>query len=156
MTLDRGKIAVLSMLALAVAAAAFAWAWNARRGARCLAFYGSEAAALIRTAPLVEILEIDPAASGVAVTRRIDISRAPGLLNARAALLDDASFDWNSPPAATAAGSTRLVRFAAGQREVLLALHPDKRALEVVPDGKLATLDPKTSAGWKQFLERYP
>jgi hypothetical protein len=155
MTLDRGKIAVLSMLALAVAAASFAWGWNVRRGARCMAFFGSEAAALIRTAPTVEILEIDPTKSGLAISRRIDISRAPGLLNARAALLDDASFDWNAPPAATT-NVSRVVRFAAGERDVLLRFDHGQRALEVVPEGEIATLDPKTSAGWKQFLERYP
>jgi len=155
MMLDRGKIAVLSMFALAIVAAAFAWWWNFRRSERCLAFYGSEAAALIRTAPLVEILEIDPA-DGKAIVKRIDISQAPGLLNARAALLDDASFDWNAPPAATTATVTRMVRFAAGEREVLLRFAAGQQALEVIPQGKIATLDPKTSSGWKQFLERYP
>ena len=153
--LDRGKLAVLAMFALAVVAATFAWWWNYRRGERCLAFYGSEAATLIRTAQTVEIVELDPAAGDLAISRRIDISRAPGLLNARAALLDDASFDWSAPPPEPASG-TRLVRFAEGDREVLLRLDSARRSLEIVPAGKSAVLDQKTSDGWRQFLERYP
>ncbi len=150
--LDRGKLAVLAMLGLAVAAAAFAWIWNYRRGERCLAFYGSEAAALIRTAKTVEILELDPL-SPADVTRRIDISKAPGLLNARTALLDDASFDWDAPPAGS--GQTgRLVRFAEGGREVLLRIDGGQRSLEIVSTGKAATLDAKTSSGWEKFLRR--
>ena len=157
MKLDRGKIAVLAMLALAVAAAAFAWWWNYRRGERCLALYGSEAAALVRTAPSVEILEVEPAAGpDFVVTRKIDITGAPGLLNARAALLDDASFDWDAPPPPPAAGETRLVRFAAGPRQTLLRFSSRQRSLEILPGGKSVVLDQKTSDGWRQFLERYP
>jgi len=151
--LDRGKLAVLAMLGLALAAAAFAWFWNYRRGERCLAFYGSEAAALIRTAKTVELLEVDPQ-SPAEVLRRIDISHAPGLLNARTALLDDASFVWNSsPPASSQSG--RLVRFADGSREVLLRLDHSQRSLEIVSTGKAATLDEKTSSGWDAFLRRF-
>ena len=153
--LDRGKVAVLSMVASAALAATFAWWWNFRRGERCLAFYGSEAATLIRTAKVVEIVEVDPAAADLAITRRTDISRAAGLLNARAALLDDASFDWSAPPPPAASGVSRLVRFADGDREVLLRFESSQRSLEVLPAGKSAVLDQKTSDGWRQFLERY-
>jgi len=154
---DRGKLAVLSMFALAIGAAAFAWWWNYRRGERCLAFYGSEAAALIRTAPTVEILELDPASTAEepTVARRIDISRAPGLLNARAALLDDASFVWGGKPQPASAKATHLVRFATADRELRLHFDSDHQSLEILPTGKSAVLDAKTSAGWKQFLERH-
>src|SRR5262245_3348969 len=155
--LDRGKLAVLSMFALAVVAATFAWWWNYRRGERCLEFYGSEAATLIRTAKVVEIIEVDPAARAT-IMRRIDISRAPGVLNARAALLDDASFEWSStpPPAPSAPqGRLRLVRFAEGDREVLLRFDGARRSLEILPVAKAAVLDQKTSDGWRQFLERF-
>jgi hypothetical protein len=156
MKLDRGKLAVLSMFALAIGAAAFAWWWNYRRGERCLAFYGSQAAALIRTAPTVEILELDPASGdSLAVSRRIDISRAPGLLNARTALLDDASFVWSAEPKASDRKPTRLLRFARGDREVRLRIDSVNQSLEIIPGGKTAALDAKTSAGWRQFLERY-
>jgi hypothetical protein len=152
--LDRGKIAVLSMFALAIGAAAFGWWWNFRRGERCLAFYGGQAATLIRTAPTVEILEVET--TDVRVTKRIDISKAPGLLNARAALLDDASFEWNAAPPASFNPSPRLLRFSNAGDEVLLRFDTEERWLEVLPDGKGAKLDPKTASGWKQFLERYP
>jgi len=154
MHLDRGKIAVLSMFALAIGAATFAWFWNYRRGERCLAFYGSEAATLIRTAPRVEILEVDPADS-LTIARRIDISHAPGLLNARAALLDDASFQWNVQPRPSTTKPTRLLCFANSDREVRLRLNREDQSLEILLDGNSAVLDAKTSAGWQQFLDRY-
>src|SRR5262245_46257806 len=101
--LDRGKLAVLTMFALALAAAAFAWWWNYSRGQRALGFYGPRAANLVRTAPKVELLVLgtgdsDPVESlpeSGPVARIIDISRAPGLVHARTALLDDASYDWD-------------------------------------------------------------
>ena len=49
-------LTVAGMLGTAVVLAAFAWWWNYNRGRAALAFYGPEAAHLIRTAPTVEIL----------------------------------------------------------------------------------------------------
>ena len=93
--LDRGKLAVLTMFAVALAAATFAWWWNYNRGKRALEFYGPQAAQLIRTAPQVEILFVGPprpadagsaavdlVPGGRIVVRKIDISKAPGLIHA--------------------------------------------------------------------------
>src|SRR2546423_4255155 len=81
-----GQVAVLTMITVAVMAAGFSWWWNYNRGRKSLEFYGSEAATLIRTAPQVEILRAEPETN-------IDISHAPGLINARASLLSDASYE---------------------------------------------------------------
>lgn len=154
MKLDRGKIAVLSMFALAILAATFALWFRIRGSERCLNFYGSEAAALIRTAPTVEILEVDPPGDGT-IVRRIDISHAPGLINARTALLDDASFLWSAPPPPAATTAPRQIRFASGEHEVRVRFDSQQHSLEVLPSGKTAVLDEKTSTGWQQFLSRY-
>jgi len=53
-----GKLAVLAMIAVALLAATFAWWWNFNRGRKTLAFFGPQAARLIRTAPKVEILVV--------------------------------------------------------------------------------------------------
>lgn len=153
--LDRGKIAVLSMFAVAVLAATFAVWFRIRGSERCLGLYGSQAAALIRTAPTVEILEVDPPGSDT-IVRRIDISQAPGLINARTALVDDASFVWSAAAPPAVAGATRHVRFATAKSEVRLRFDPEHNSLEVLPGGKTAVLDQKTSDGWRQFLARYP
>src|SRR5947209_3286208 len=84
-----GSGAVADMVLVAVAASTFAWWWNYNRGKQALDFYGSEGSVLIRTAPVVEYWQPSPAAP-------IDISQAPGLINARASLLSDASYDWSA------------------------------------------------------------
>lgn len=151
MSLDRGKLAVLTMFGVAALMAAFGWWWNYSRGQRCLVFYGSEAAALIRTAPKVEI--ITSAQSGEKGV--IDISKAPGLLNARTSLLDDASFRWAVPPATGATNNQQRLRFARGDREVTLLLDFENRTITVEKDGRAATLDEKTSHGWQRFIGRH-
>jgi hypothetical protein len=151
MLLHRGKLAVLTMLGVAVLMAAFAWWWNYSRGQRCLAFYGSQSAALIRTAPKVEIVKSSQAGEASV----IDISQAPGLLNARTSLLDDASFQWTVPPAAGAASDRQRVRFARGDREVTLLLDFGTRTITVESGGRAATLDEKTASGWQRFIGRH-
>jgi hypothetical protein len=149
--LDRGKTAVLTMFGVAVLMAGFGWWWNYSRGQRCLAFYGSEAAALIRMAPKVEIIT----SSLGGETDVIDISSTPGLLNARTSLLDDASFRWAIPPATGATSDRQRVRFARGDREVTLLLDFENRTITVEKDGRAATLDEKTSRGWQRFIGRH-
>jgi hypothetical protein len=94
-----GKIAVLAIIAIALVAASFAWWWNFNRGRKVMAFFGPRAAHLIRTAPKVEILVIGGPESAAgpgstddkiklnnftySVFKRIDISKASGLIHAR-------------------------------------------------------------------------
>jgi hypothetical protein len=166
--LGRGKLAVLAMLALAALAAAFAWWWNYNRGREALEFYGPEAAHLIRAAPTVEILIvagpearhspiglIPRAGSPLRVYRSIDISRAPGLLHARGSLLDDASYRLEAGKIAPPSSSfTEVVRFADGNKELLLAItYPDGSVLDI-SRGKSMQLVKKTAEGWRSFLKR--
>jgi hypothetical protein len=149
--------------------AAFAWSWNFEQSQRCLDLYGGQAARLIRTAPIVELLEItsqapeEEAASetieiaGVPmrITRRIDLSNTPGLLNARTALIDDASYDWTDQPAQSSAPGRALVRFADTNGEVLLYFNFANHRLMVLPEGRSARLVPKAASGWHAFLQRH-
>jgi hypothetical protein len=152
------------MIALALVAAAFAWWWNVNRGRNALDFYGAEAATLIRSAPTVEIFvrptPADRGASGSdapqasSSTRQIDISRAPGLLNARASLLDDASYVWDRPPPAASPGPYVLIRFVDKGKQVMLRLEFDSRSLSLVPEGRQTMLVEKTAEGWRSFVSR--
>jgi hypothetical protein len=164
-----GKLAVLAMIAVALVAATFAWWWNFNRGRQTLAFFGPQAARLIRTAPKVEILVVgelesvggsDGAAEKVRigsglfpVYRRVDISKAPGLIHARASLLTDSSYTGQTT--LTAWGDFQeIVRFADGAGEVYLAFDESKQTLHDVSSRKSMKLIPKTADGWRQFIER--
>lgn len=154
-----GKLVVVGMLLVAVLAGAFAWWWNYDRGRRAMAFYGPDAAKLIRTAPVVELLTVE---SGVTAPqsldgrgrgRTIDVSRAAGLVHARASLLDDASYDWDAP-ASQGSSDPMLVRFTNGNDEALVYLYLDERTVVASPSGRSALLVRKTADGWRQFIER--
>src|SRR4051812_5240255 len=90
----RGKIAIVVMLGLAIAAAGFAWWQNYQRSVRARAFWG-EKATTIRFAQKVEAFRVLDRDNRQDVT---DISTAPGLLNARTALMSDDGFDWSVEP----------------------------------------------------------
>jgi hypothetical protein len=138
-----GKFAVLSMIAVALLAASFAWWWNFNRGRQAMELYGPEAATLIRTAPKVELLT----GGGV-----IEISKAPGLLNARASLLSDASYRWHE--SANGGHPDAAVRFSDGQRFVVVEFDFDAEMATASSTGKSAKLMKKTADGWRQFIER--
>lgn len=139
-----GKLAVLAIFALALAMASFAWWWNYSHAQRTLEFYGAEAATLIRTAPKVELLT---------ATGEIDISKAPGLINARTSLLADASYQWNEPTTA-AIEPTTSVRFSNGGKTAVVAFDFQSQAVRNLATGKTATLIKKTAEGWRSFVSR--
>jgi hypothetical protein len=143
---SRGKLAVLTILLVAALLAGGGWWWNWQRGRRCLELYGSEAAYLIRTAPKVEILADE---SG----RAIDISRANGLVHARTALLDDASYAWDESPAGQS-DELHAVRFSRGNVFVTLEFSAKTNSVFIRESGRGAALDQKTADGWRAFIER--
>ena len=164
-----GKLAVLAMISVALVAASFAWWWNFNRGRKTLAFFGPQSARLIRTAPTVEILIIGGPESGggpdstddkvqiggwlFPVYRRIDISKAPGLIHARASLLTDSSYTGETTLTASD-DFQKIVRFSDDDGEVCLAFDETNQTLHDVSSRKAMTLIRKTADGWRQFIER--
>lgn len=141
-----GQFAVFAMLALAVVAAVFSWWWNYNRGRKALEFYGPQAATLIRTAPKVEIILPDE-------ERTIDISHAPGLLNARASLLSDASYDW-SIKTEEPSPNQPAIRFSNGDQSVIILFNFPAKGISVSPGRRIVKLKTKTVTGWKSYIER--
>jgi hypothetical protein len=157
------------MLALALAAAAFAWWWNVQSKHRSLAFFGPEAARLIGKAATVELVTVEPIDSAppgesgerisigdqtFAPLSRHDVSQAQGLIHARTALLDDASYDWQAPPAEDSPELV-IVRFADAGHQTLITLDCPHRQLIRCDTGAKVRLNPKISAGWQQFIARH-
>jgi hypothetical protein len=169
--LDRGKLAVLTMFAVALAAATFAWWWNYSRGQKCLAFYGADAALLVRTAKDVELIELAPDSvkpEDVAVDRLVvgdrtylfhritTISQAKGLIHARASIVDDASFRWNASPGDCAGEVLYAIRFTNDDTSARATLAFDfaSKRLWHVETRRSAELIPKVAQGWESFLKR--
>jgi hypothetical protein len=108
-----GKLVIIAIAALALAAAGASWWFRYAATHQAAEFYGDHVL-LIRDAPVVELLRIEPSSPGGFVegalrsetldrfldapTNRRDISTTPGLTHLRAALLDDRSYNWPSRP----------------------------------------------------------
>jgi hypothetical protein len=181
-----GKIVVIGVFVVALLAASFALWWNINRARRSLEFWGKDAVKLIQHGKAVELLELQPAATPAAenpagelryqdrplvVKRRLDLSQARGLVHARHALTDDASFVWDdavsgsqpatwdyairfsASPAATSADASSPGDSSAGE-EVLLLLDLENRRLANVHGRREVTVIPKISEGWQIFLAK--
>src|SRR5687768_13242365 len=98
------------MLGIAAALAGFGLWWNVSSGKRTLDFWGREAGArIIDPDATVELLWLQPAADSArqerlviggrsfAAVKAADVTGARGLVHARHSLLEDASFDWETP-----------------------------------------------------------
>ena len=176
-----GKWVVLTIFFLAVAMAAFAVWWNYERGRRSLALWGKDGALLIRGAKKVELLRLardspahdkPPEAGKIETaetsererltcggeTYRVmetkDVSQAQGLIHARSAFLDDASFDWTRAPAARAEYGW-AVRFSEGTATATILLDVEHRQALLAESGRAAIVVPKITSGWKTFSDRH-
>ncbi len=110
----RGPAVVLLIFGLALAAAGFAWWYRQSLGQRVVDHWGGQAGMRIRYAPSVELLRVrdEPSNLGAPLATQgdppqylenpRDVSRAKGIQNARQALVEDASYDWNVRNQATA------------------------------------------------------
>lgn len=145
-TTKPGQFAVFAILALAILAAGFAWWWNFNRGKRALELYGPKGAVLVRTAPVVEFLQSPP-------VEPIDISHAPGLINARASLLSDASYDWSASDVRQES-PLFSVRFRRGEKDVVVTFDFENRTIHASTTQQTAKLNQKTANGWQSYLAR--
>lgn len=141
-----GTRAVVVMFTVAVLMTAFAWWWNYHRGKQALDFYGPEGALLIRTAPVVEFLQPSP-------EEAIDISTAAGLINARASLLSDASYDWTVSDVRQES-PLFSVRFCRGDQAVVVTFDFENRTVHASTTDRTARLVKKTADGWQNYLAR--
>lgn len=102
-----GARLVVVLLSLGVTAGVVGILYQREQTRRCLAFYGSEAARMVASAPVVELVTLVPGPEpGLLLTLdSSDVSQAPGLVHLRRGLVEDANFRWE-PPAS--AGEGRL------------------------------------------------
>lgn len=152
-----GAWLVAGMLALGVALAAFALVWQWGQTRRCLAFYGSEAARRIQSAPRVELWRLGPPAGlPPPAEQRTDISQARGVVHLRHGLVEDANFAWAVPPAPGPAPAFALAFFdraADAEAATVLVVRLDESggSLEVAGRPGAVTLG-RIAAGLRTWL----
>lgn len=147
-SISRGAATILIMVTVALGLSIFAAWYRYQTGDDALRFWGADIALKIRRAPTVELLAIEPAvdeAEGAAlvivdqpyrITKKVDLSKAPGLIHARHALLEDASLDLDAPPPASTPNWTRLLRFTDQKGDAAqIAVDPETGWLCRITDG---------------------
>jgi hypothetical protein len=98
-----GTRLVLGLVLAGVGLALFAvwFQWGQTR--RCLDFFGSAAARRIQVAPRVELWSLAADGPAVRAVRRLDVSRAPGLVHLRRGLIEDVNYRWEQAGSQAAA-----------------------------------------------------
>ncbi len=138
---NRGKGVIVGIFLLALVLSGYAWWHQFQQGPRCRDFLGTEAVQLVRLAPRVELLRFDqdlasaegsPAPEDVLqiagttlhVTRRANITKVPGLLHARHALLQDVNYQWDAAATPCLSQWSFGLRFSNNGEDVIVAFDP--------------------------------
>jgi hypothetical protein len=142
---NSGKFVILGILTVALASAAASWWFRYSATHEAAQFWGPQNARLIRDAPHVALVRL--ILSEPPTTR--DISRAPGMLHLRNALLEDRSFLWEQGIEAApknggwklafsdpATGEQFTIRFTTDCRGAIDDSDPRGRAVSTAPIAK--------------------
>ena len=165
--IQRDKIVIALMLCLAVAAATYAWWFRFDQGNQAARFWGGRSANLIRNAPQVELLLLQADSDGgdadageriqmrdesiYVVVDRFDVSEARGMLNARQAFIEDASFHWEARQLPSAEWQYALVFSSpASQTHVLLDL--TRNLVGLLESDAVVSMEPM-STGLRRFID---
>lgn len=173
-----GKLAILAMVLLAAALGTLACWVHYARGRQMMEFWSVDGANLIRHADRVELLLLQPVQDAArdpgppsdwpatdagddqverleiqgrsyAVSRALDISRQPGLVHARHALIVDGNFERPEPSSLGQWPFPFAARFSDGSQHVTVAFQPRGRHVTYVETGNAQRLVPHINDGWK-------
>ena len=167
---NRGKIVVLSIFAGAFAMASFALWWNLGWGKRSLDFWVKEGGLAIRDAKQVQLLKLKSTSSASKesgketlsrdglvweIVETKDVTGEHGLVHARHAFLEDASFQWDQEVPFSNSDWQYAVRFSGKTGQATALLDLKKGRVASWEQQRTARLSNKTASGWKQFMSRY-
>ncbi len=168
--MNRGKLLIGVIFAVAALMAGFAVWWQVQQQRRALAFWGRDNAILIRHAPHVELLRLEPDAAddtreaipfGAAtyrVAERMDMAEVEGMLHARHSLIEDYSFVWDEVNGDGAPGHPSppwrfAFRFKEAENETVVLFDQDCRFVGSAKQ-EVAVLIPKISAGLLKYTAK--
>jgi hypothetical protein len=159
--MSRGTWVIIGMICVGVAASLFAWAFVWRNSQRLLKLWGGDVASMIRTSPRVELLRLARGSRSGAESIRIkdqdyqvelaqDVTHRPGLIHARAALISDASFDWDRQTGE--ANWQFALRFIDARRQATLAFDLESAQVICIGRSESAALSHKITQGLQTFF----
>lgn len=169
----RGPWVIVSIFAMALAMAAYAWQVQRVRGRQVLVYLGWEHAERIGGAPTVELWDLRPLSSSSTpadpplreirmldiagashvMERRTDLSMASGIVHARQALLDDATFRWPAVLGAPPATWQVALRFEQNGRETLLVFDLDRGLVRLTDKNMSLRMKPAIRNGFRRYLD---
>ena len=167
--MNRSKLSVICIFGVAALLAAGAWLYRVELGDEALDYWGTPAAFRIRHARLVEAYQVVQAAEGMPASHdgileldgqlyrlvnKRDISSTRGIINARQALIEDASFgDFGALTAASSPPHWRFaLRFVENGATSTVLFDASVCRLRLVSKSATAAIDP-ISSGMKRFLD---
>lgn len=167
----QGKHVIIFIFGTALVAAIFAWSFQYMRGRRILELWGADNARLIRVeGEEIQLLSLSPDTDATkavrpaslkiddqlfAVVRAVDITNAPGIIHARQALIEDASFQWDKPRGDCQSDWQYALEFRDGNRVATVLLDMNCERARLLQSGNEAAIHPKIFAGWRTFIEEH-
>ncbi|MBI2481584.1 MAG: hypothetical protein HYV60_23955 [Planctomycetia bacterium] len=161
--MNQGKLVIVFIFGLSAVMGGYAWWHHFTQGRRCVEFWGAEAGEMIRYAPQVEVLKlvspktVDAETIQIqnkphAVSARKDITSTAGLVHARQALIEDASFLWDEVPSGPSSWDY-VLRFIDGDQQVRVAFDCNHGRVQLIGTDRQATLKPHLATA---YLTRLP
>jgi hypothetical protein len=151
------------MLALGLAAATFSWWHQYRQGQRVLRLWGAAASERIRMATDCELFWLGPdngfppdalrinERSWAILTKR-PLQGRPGFLHARQALIQDASYRWNTTPDPALGRWTHAIAFNDPPHRTCIAFDLGRGIAIDIESGRAADIRP-IAAGLRRFFD---
>ena len=149
----KSRLVVVLIFLVAVVMGGYGWWYNFQQGRRSLRLWGSDAAVLIRYAPQVVLLQLELArpderaserldidSQRFAIVRQFEISKVPGLVHARHALIEDASFVWSARQRACQPNWQFALRFLRGPQRATLAFDTNCDQVRLIEHNRTARL----------------
>ena len=151
--IHRGKFLIVAIFLVAVVAAGFAWWHQFQKGRHALSLWGAGPAVLIRHAPRVELLRLNTPELAAVILEHQDISRARGIVHARQALVEDASFDFQAARGDCRPRWQYALRFSDTGRRATIQFDFDCGRARLEESGQEVAMTPKLAAGMKMFIQ---
>ena len=159
----RGKLVILFIFGLSAVMGGYAWWHHFNQGRKCLELWGGEAGELVRYAPVVEAISFgDPgeepdtslqiAGKRISIEQQRDVTGTPGLVHARQALIEDASFLWNETVEQEPVEWTYALRFVDGEQTITMAFDSIGTRVHLVEGGRDGFLSPTLKAAYQQRI----